>query len=420
VYASNRLHLGESLLNTLDANVQNLINNIPEKYRHDAAGISRISSYDLKAPLDVENLNLHERFRESGNLTWTLHNYWMQCKYADDDKRMVNNLYPLLKRSINYYRHLLFEDKDGKLHLPPTYSPEYTLVEKAYPDCNYDLSLLRWGCKTLLSIKEEFNLNDSLAAEWKKILLNLTDYPKDSATGLNIGLNVPLLVSHRHYSHLLMIYPLRILKPDNAENKKLIEQSLSHWTGLKGALQGYTYTGAASISALLHKGNDALDYLNGLVDNYTPPNTFYREAGPVIETPLSAVASMNEMMLQSYDGEMHVFPAVPDDWKEAGYQNLRTEGAFLVTAKRARSKTVYVKISSLAGGSFKLTIGSPEAAYRVRKTSGIKCTKSTDGSWDIYIPKGKSIEFLGSRLKEDQVIEPVAPQADKLNYFGLR
>jgi hypothetical protein len=125
-------------------------------------------------------------------------------------------------------------------------------------------------------------------------------------------------------------------------------------------------------------------------------------------------------MLQSYDGEMHVFPAVPDDWKEAGYQNLRTEGAFLVTAKRARSKTVYVKISSLAGGSFKLTIGSPEAAYRVRKTSGIKCTKSTDGSWDIYIPKGKSIEFLGSRLKEDQVIEPVAPQADKLNYFGLR
>jgi hypothetical protein len=82
VYASNRLHLGESLVNTIDANIENLINNMPEKYRHDAAGISRISGYDLKAPLDVENLSLHERFRESGNLTWALHNYWMQCKYA--------------------------------------------------------------------------------------------------------------------------------------------------------------------------------------------------------------------------------------------------------------------------------------------------------------------------------------------------
>jgi hypothetical protein len=421
VYASNRLELGESLTNTLDANVHNLINNVPEKYRHDAAGISRISGYDLKAPLDAENLGLHERFRESGNLTWTLHNYWMQCNYAGDDKRMVNNLFPLLKRSINYYRHLLYEGKDGKLHLPPTYSPEYTKVVKAYPDCNYDLSLLRWGCKTLLGMNDKFSLNDPLAAEWKKIQQNLTDYPQDSATGLNIGLHVPLLVSHRHYSHLLMIYPLRVLKPDNAENKQLIEQSLSHWTGLEGALAGYTYTGAASISALLHKGNDALNYLNGLLDNYTPPNTFYREGGsiPVIETPLSAVASVNEMMLQSYDKEIHVFPAVPDAWKEVSYSNLRTEGAFLVTAKRARGKTVYLKISSLAGGSFKLTIGSPELAYRVSKASGTKATRNSDGNWQISMSKGTTLEFFGSSSKEDKVIEPIAPQTTKLNYFGL-
>jgi hypothetical protein len=422
VYASNRLHLGEPLLNTLDANVQALINNVPERYRHDAAGISRISSYDLKAPLDVEDLSLHERFRESGNLTWTLHNYWMHCKYADDDKRMVNHLFPLLRRSINYYRHLLYEGKDGKLHLPPTYSPEYTVGDKKYPDCNYDLSLLRWGCKTLLGINEEFKLNDPLAAEWNKILRNLTDFPKDSATGLHIGLNLPLEVSHRHYSHLLMIYPLRVLKPDNAENRQLIEQSLAHWTGFKGALAGYTFTGAASVSALLHKGNDAIDYLNGLLDNYTPPNTFYREGGsiPVIETPLSAVASVNEMMVQSYDGEIHVFPAMPDAWKEASYQNLRTEGAFLVTAKRAHGKTVYLKISSLAGGSFKLTLGSPELAYRIKKSSGTNVIKRADGSWNISIPKGKSLEFLGSRVKPDRVIEPVAPQQDKLNYYGLR
>ena len=419
VYASNRLHLGESLCDALDANVENLINNMPERYRQDAAGISRISGYDLKAPLDVENLSLHERFRESGNLTWALHNYWMQCKYADDDKRMVNKLYPLLKRSINYYRHLVFKGEDGKLHLPPTYSPEYTAGGKAYADCNYDLSLLRWGCKTLLNLNKEFNLNDPLATEWKNILQNLTDYPKDDATGFNIGLNVPLLVSHRHYAHLMMIYPLRVFKPDNAENTKLIEKSLSHWTGLKGALEGYTFTGAASMSALLYKGNDALDYLNGLLDKYIPPNTLYREAGPVIETPLSAVASINELMLQSYNNEIQVFPAVPDAWKEVSYHNLRTEGAFLVTARRARSKTVYVKINSLAGGSFKLTIGSPEAVYRISKIQGIKVTKSTDGSWDIYLPKGKAVEFLGGSLKEDKVIEPVAPQLDKLNYYGL-
>jgi hypothetical protein len=102
------------------------------------------------------------------------------------------------------------------------------------------------------------------------------------------------------------------------------------------------------------------------------------------------------------------------------YHNLRTEGAFLVTAKRRGSKTVYVKISSVTGGSFKLTIGSVEPEYRINKSSGTKANRSSDGSWEIYLPKGKSIEFLGSKSKEDKAIEPVAPQEDKLNYFGLR
>ena len=125
------------------------------------------------------------------------------------------------------------------------------------------------------------------------------------------------------------------------------------------------------------------------------------------------------MMLQSYDNEIHIFPAVPDAWKEASYRDLRTEGAFLVSAKRAQSKTVYVKINSLAGGSFKLFISSPELEYQVSKTSGAKATENSDGTWDIYIPKGKSLEFFSRSSKEDKVIEPVAAQPDKLNYYGL-
>jgi hypothetical protein len=151
-----------------------------------------------------------------------------------------------------------------------------------------------------------------------------------------------------------------------------------------------------------------------------PPNTLYNEAGsPVMESSLMAVASVNEMMLQSYDGEIHVFPAVPDAWKEVSYKNLRTEGAFLVTAKRVHGKTVYIKITSLAGGSFKLSIGSPGSAYRTGKSPGTKAVKGKNETWDLSVPKGKSIEFFSSGLKEDTLIEPIAPQTDKLNYYGL-
>jgi hypothetical protein len=88
---------------------------------------------------------------------------------------------------------------------------------------------------------------------------------------------------------------------------------------------------------------------------------------------------------------------VPDGWKEASYQNLRTEGAFLVTAKRAQGKTVYLKISSLAGGSFKLTHRIPGDKLQIHKSPGTNVIKRADGSWNISIPKGKSLEFFSSR-----------------------
>jgi hypothetical protein len=58
-------------------------------------------------------------------------------------------------------------------------------------------------------------------------------------------------------------------------------------------------------------------------------------------------------------------------------------------------------------------------AYRIKKSFDTKAIKGADGTWNITIPKGKSIEFFGSKMKEDKVIEPVAPQLDKLNYYGL-
>jgi hypothetical protein len=415
VYTSNRLSLGESLCNSLDQNVQNFIDNVPEKYRHNSAGISRVSGYDGIAPLDLENDTLHQRFKEAGNLTWILHNYWMQCKYGGDEARMVSKVYPLLVRSINFLIYLLHTNASGVLHMKPTYSPEYT--PRTYPDCNYTLSLLRWGTETLLDLDARYKLNDTLAPKWRDVLQKLTDYPQDSITGFHIGLNEPLRESHRHYAHLMMIYPLRIFKPDTDAKRSLIEKSLAHWTGLKGGMQGYTFTGAASMSALLGKGDDAYNYLNDFIDQYVQPNTFYREAGPVIETPLSAVASINEMLLQSFNDEIHVFPAVPAKWKDACFEDLRAEGAFLVKAKRAGYKTAYVGIKSLKGGSFKLKIGSALERYIIKKSPG-STVHFNNGFWEISLKKGAVLQFYSQTLSKDAGISPVEMEKARLNSFG--
>ena len=195
-----------------------------------------------------------------------------------------------------------------------TYSPEYGSAE----DCNFDLSLLRWGCLTLIQSAERLKIDDPLLPKWKTVLEELTPYPMDE-NGLFIGRNTPYAFSHRHYSHLLAAYPLYTLNKEHPEDVDLIERSLHFWQSKTGAHQGYSLTGASSISSALGKGNDALAYLNKLFGRFLSVNTLYRESGPVIETPLSGAQSIHDMLLQSWGGKIRVFPAVPDAWQDVAF-----------------------------------------------------------------------------------------------------
>ncbi|MBK8506036.1 MAG: hypothetical protein IPL46_29880 [Saprospiraceae bacterium] len=60
------------------------------------------------------------------------------------------------------------------------------------------------------------------------------------------------------------------------------------------------------------------------------------------------------MLIQSHTGIVLIFPAVPADWMDISFQQLRTVGAFLVSAKREGGSVTQVKIKSTSGGILKL------------------------------------------------------------------
>lgn len=347
IFTANHLELGKSLFTTLNKNLQNLINNVPEVWRKDAAAIGRISGYDLVAPLNEENKE-NGQF-ELGNLTWTMFYYYQYYAYSKDKDELKRNIYPLLRRSVNHLLYHLRKDEKGVLHLPSSFSPEYKYAE----DANYALSSLRWGLSTLIHLNEKEGFQDADLDKWKEILQNLVPFPINE-TGLMIGKDVSLTTSHRHYSHLLMIYPYHLITPSNDTDKALIEQSLSHWLALKGALQGYTFTGAASIHAMMGNGNQAYELLNQLFDQYIQPNTLYQESGPVIETPLSAATSIQELLIQSWGNKIRIFPALPEAWKDVSFDKLRTEGGFLVSASKVKGHTEFIKVYSSKGDTCRL------------------------------------------------------------------
>lgn len=406
--ASDHLDLAASLENALYNHIDQLRLNIHPSYRHNSLGIGVASNLEC---MTTEVGIPGKGKAQVGLLPWACHNLWLIYRHKMDDDILRNKLFPLLKESINYYLHFLTKGEDGKLHLPATYSPEYDTTE----DCNFDLALLRWGCQTLLESAHRLHIQDPLAETWENVLRNLTPYPMDE-NGLLIGKDMPYAFSHRHYSHLLAIYPLYLINKEQPGDIETIEKSLAFWQSKPKALLGYSCTGASSISSAIGKGNDALTYLNKLFNKFLSPTTMYKESGPVIETPLSAAQSIHDMLLQSWDGKIRVFPAVPDAWEDAAYSGLRTEGAFKVSASRKKGKTQFIHIKSLAGEPCIITTDIANPIFKGKRDFAVQSLK--ENTYQIDLKKGEEV-FISPKGEDPEfIISPISHTSQ--NLFGLK
>lgn len=327
---------------------------------------------------------------------------------------MREQFFPLLKQTINTYLRLLKEGPNGRLHIDSAFSPEYGYA----PDTNYNLALLRWGCETLVALCERFHIDDPLLPKWKRTLAKLVEYPTD-AHGFMVGAGMPFDKGHRHYSHLLMAYPLYQVNVDQPGGRELIDKSLRHWLSFKEDKAGYTWTGAAALAAALGDGNRALEYLNGLKGQGLSSTTMYREGGdfPVTETPFSAVQSIHGMLLQSWGDRIRVFPALPAAWREATFLDLRAEGGFLVSAARREGQTAWLRIKSLAGEPCRIQTDMVEP--RLTKTSKGKLRQISPNTYEVDLPQGELVILRPPAAKEKPAFNPAAASAGEASRFGL-
>ncbi|MFC9324959.1 glycoside hydrolase family 95-like protein [Kitasatospora sp. NPDC057015] len=405
----------DSLRTALENGGPGLLASTPEAYRADSLVLGRSSQDDLRSePAGVPGQA--EPLPEVGNLTWALHTAWLAYRHTMDEAYLRDTVLPLLRRSVTYYLHFLTQDDECVLHLPATYSPEYGTTA----DCNYDLALLHWGCRTLLDATARLGVDDPLAATWQHVLDHLTPPPQDQDEGLWIGRDLRLTSSHRHYSHLLWFHPLHQLDLTRPAERALLRRSMAHWLGLTGELQGYSFTGSASMYALLGDGEAALRQLHELLDAYVRPNTMYAETGPVVETPLSGAQSLHDMLLQSWGGVLRVLPAVPDGWADVTVHDLVAEGAFRVSAGRRGGATRWIRVRSGAGEPCLVAPGRLTGPADVRPLAGrpgpTRWRLRPDGLLEITLPAGAECLITAVGDTPDLTVEPVTAAGEAFRW----
>jgi hypothetical protein len=406
VYAANRLDIGGELIDMLHRGRENLASNVrPVEWQNDSAYLSVATAPDMISPRDQDM----RYWNLVGCLPWALHNCWWQYRYSMDDAMLREKLFPLLRRAVNLYLHML-QEENGRLRLPPTYSPE----AGTFQDCNFDLALLRWGCESLLWSARRLKIDDPLIPKWKDVLDRLVDFPADE-DGFRLGGNKPAPTDHRHGSHLLMIYPLYLVNIEQPGKREVLRKSAERFANTRG-LPAMVATHAVPAAASIGDGELALRILQKQAADLHPNGMWF--GSPCLESSLSAANGIQTMLLQSWGDTLRIFPAAPAAWPDAVFHNLRAEGAFLISARRSAGKTQWVRIQSLAGEPCRV---KPNFAGEPRIVAGAMNTaiKSVgDGVYELDLAKGREV-VLAEDGKAPCIVDALPSQSDRLNSFGL-
>jgi len=338
---------------------------------------------------------------------WLAQHFYWQWKYSMDKNFLKEKVDPYLVSIKKFLSGIEIKNRNqpAEIQLPLSSSPEYhdNSIRAWFTNyTNYDLALIKnfyeQGAEVAASSYGR-RQNEWLGEEMLLPELNTNE------TGLTIAPGQNLDESHRHHAHLMAIYPLGLLSPDNAEQKQLISKSL-RWLETMGTRNwcGYSFSWAACIYARAKEADNAEKMLKIFASNFCSSNSFHlngdQKGGQyssytyrpfTLEGNFAFAQGIHEMLIQSYRDCIEIFPAVPQTWKNIAFRNLRTEGAFLVSAKKENGVIDEVSITAEQGGALKLKL--PFKTWFVKGFERQQIHNDENNIATVTLKKGQTIVF---------------------------
>lgn len=254
------------------------------------------------------------------------------------------------------------EEKDGRLFLPLSSSPEiFDDTRRSYlqPNSNFDLALIRYLFGTLSGYAEI--LGES-AEQYELILSKLDGIAVDGDGVVMLDRTQRLNETHRHFSHLMCMYPLHLINYDTDEHRQIYEQTISDLERLgTGLWTGFSFAMSAQIYAMAKHGNAAYERLRQFCVGFVDENGFhlngdFRHYGYTqfhyrpftLEGLFGFCDALHEMLLQDHTGSIELFPAIPEEWRKrtVSFEKLRSRGGMTVSAKARNSEITGLSITS--------------------------------------------------------------------------
>jgi Concanavalin A-like lectin/glucanases superfamily/Glycosyl hydrolase family 65 central catalytic domain len=241
-----------------------------------------------------------------------------------------------------------------------------SIHEGSGPDMNAILSLGLVKClfKNIIPMSEALGVDADKRDKWRDIVEKISDFPLQERDGKTVFRYSEKGTAWWNDNTLGIqhIFPAGAIGLDS--DPKLLEIShntinaMGRWRDFNGSSSWYT--------ACARVGYDPKKILSELANMYSHhalPNKLLNFGGGGIENVSPALA-VTEMLMQSHDGVIRLFPCWPRDM-DARFGTLRAVGAFLVSAALEGGVITGVKIISEKGSDCVIANPWPEKSVRV-------------------------------------------------------
>jgi alpha-L-fucosidase 2 len=307
--------------------------------------------------------------------------------YSTYDIGYAKKVYPYVLECANFWEdYLKFENGRYVIYMDHYGEVMSNLKNKGQwrdqlGDFNSTLSLglVKMLFKGIIDLSTFLNVAESRQAKWHHIVKHLSGFTTAEVNGKQSLKSVEKSPSAWHsgtnglarVSIHGLILPGGVCGPktDSTFNQILLND-VSRWKEKMKAPGEWANTLGNGIEtcfpAAVRVGYDADEILKQLKDRITLqslPNLWITADGGGTETLAAVPLTINEMMMQSYEQVIRIFP----NWnknKDASFDQLRAYGAFLVSSRLEKGQILYVKMSSEAGRI--CTIDNPWPGKRVQ------------------------------------------------------
>ena len=351
-YTANHVELGDAYFKAMEFFTP-IGKKIARDYYNSRGVFIQLSGYPILA--DDDPLGCIPMGRMAYMTGWAMNQYWGRYLCTQDTDWLRTTGYPFIRDCALFYTDFLQKGGDGLYHAFPSNQGEdgFTGNAKDYTDRAQVMQHLRYCLRAAVRASAILETDPDLRAQWQDRLDHCAG-DDGSAPLLLAGMEKQCQEANPPEFGMGRPYAPQAAPPGRAPWPPPGDGAWTWYCGQYGwgvmqCLRGGSFSAEFDMP-VFRRLIERWRHPNGLIWGMAVGN--YGHAGAWTET-LGITAPLQEMMLQSWDGALRVFPAWPKDLN-ARFENFRAEGAFLVTAAWVGGRVDALRIFSEKGGECRL------------------------------------------------------------------